>query len=55
MKELHEFECGCNIIKYTEWKYKIITCIGHSKINESEGGYERVIELTKPEREMIHP
>ena len=54
MSELHEFQCGCNIIKDSEWKYRMITCLYHSKRREN-GGYQRIIRLDKPVMEMMHP
>jgi len=54
VKLLEEFECGCNIIKDSEWRWRIITCLNHSKHTEKEG-YHRLITLDKPIMEMIHP
>ena len=51
---MEEFECGCLVMKESEWKWQFVTCLGHSKKNP-EGGVFRYINLTKPIKEMIHP
>lgn len=51
---LQQFECGCDLIKRTPWDYVLINCMGHSK-RLKDGGYQRVVHLTKPIMEDWHP
>ncbi len=46
---IHSFSCGCDIIRISEWEWRIIMCMSHKR-NE-----DRITHLAKEIMEPVHP